>query len=422
MAIVNSKNNAQISGGTVEGKTVKAEATTVGESKVSASAGYSKAATGLAGGFGVNVASFDTKALVKKEATVKATDLEVTATGSHGLETSGSAAGAKDAATTGIGSGIAVNVSSADVAAGVQDGANVTATGSVTVSAANKSNDKVTAKAGATAETGITPVVALDVFGSGADAYLGNSGTAALTAKTVSVTASNTATHEMTADASTGGGKVALGGAFAIAVIHDEALARLNRSVTNAAADSAITVSATTNTTQSITATAGVAGGVKGSAGKNGGAGSADKQVDSILGGAGNIAWKSKSSSLSLKGSGSADRQKAQTSEGSIGGAAAIAVNVLGTSAKSRIMDQVNIDLGGAVNVKSVNRTESKIKANGSTAKTDTGVGVAAALNIIDLEITAEIGNGILKAGSVTVSAKTPEKADNTVDEQGQDG
>ena len=417
VAIVNSKNNAQISGGTVEGKTVKAEATTVGESKVSASAGYSKAATGLAGGFGVNVASFDTKALVKKEATVKATDLEVTATGSHGLETSGSAAGAKDAATTGIGSGIAVNVSSADVAAGVQDGANVTATGSVTVSAANKSNDKVTAKAGATAETGITPVVALDVFGSGADAYLGNSGTAALTAKTVSVTASNTATHEMTADASTGGGKVALGGAFAIAVIHDEALARLNRSVTNAAADSAITVSATTNTTQSITATAGVAGGVKGSAGKNGGAGSADKQVDSILGGAGNIASKSKSSSLSLKGSGSADRQKAQTSEGSIGGAAAIAVNVLGTSAKSRIMDQVNIDLGGAVNVKSVNRTESKIKANGSTAKTDTGVGVAAALNIIDLEITAEIGNGSLKAGSVTVSAKTPEKADNTVDE-----
>ena len=43
-------------------------------------------------------------------------------------------------------------------------------TGTVTVSAANKSHDKVTAKAGATAETGITPVVALDVFGSGADA------------------------------------------------------------------------------------------------------------------------------------------------------------------------------------------------------------------------------------------------------------
>lgn len=417
VAIVNSKNKAQISGGTVEGQSVKADATTVGESKVSASAGYSKAATGLAGGFGVNVASFDTRALVKKEATVKATDLEVSATGSHGLETSGSAAGAKDAATTGIGSGIAVNVSSADVAAGVQDGANVTATGSVTVSAASKSNDKVTAKAGATAETGVTPVVALDVFGSSADAYLGKNGTSVLAAKTVSVTASNTATHEMTADASTGGGKVALGGAFAIAVLHDEALARLNRSVTNAAADSAITVSATTNTTQSITATAGVAGGVKGSAGKQGGAGSADKQVDSILGGAGNIASKSRSSSLSLKGSGSADRQKAQTSEGSIGGAAAIAVNVLSTSAKSRIMDKVNIDIGGAVTVKSVNRTESKIKANGSTAKTDTGVGVAAALNIIDLEIAAEVGDGSLKAGSLTVSATMPEKADNQVDE-----
>ncbi|MBR2571410.1 MAG: hypothetical protein IKE30_04710 [Clostridia bacterium] len=417
VAIVNGKNSSQIAGGTVESKAVKAEATSVGESKASASAGYSKAQTGLAGGFGVNVASFSTKALVKDAATVKTEDLAISATGSHGLETGGSAAGAKEAATTGIGSGIAVNVSSADVAAGVQDGAKVTADGSVKVSAANTANDKVTAKAGATAETGVTPVVALDVFGSSADAYLGKGGKTALTAKTVSVTANSTATHEMTADASTGGGKVALGGAFAIAVIHDEALARLNRSVTNADSESAITVSTTTNTTQSITATAGAAGGVKGSAGQKGGAGSADKQVDSILGGAGNIAAKSKSSSLSLKGSGSADRQKAQTSEGSIGGAAAIAVNVLGTSAKSQIMDKVNIDLGGAVTVKSVNRTESKIKANGSTAKTDTGVGVAAVLNIIDLEITAEIGNGDLKAGSLTVSATTPDKADNAVDE-----
>ena len=201
----------------------------------------------------------------------------------------------------------------------------------------------------------------------------------------------------MTADASTGGGSVALGGAFGVTVIHDNAVARLNNSVTNDAADSAITVSASVNTTQSVNTTAGVTGGVKGTAGKNGSAGSADKQVDSILGGAGNIAANSnRSGSLSMKGSGSDDRQKAQTSEGSVGGAAAVAVNVLFTQALARIMNGANIAIGGAVKVQSVNRTETQVKANASTAKTDAGVGAAVAVNIVNIENTAEIGDGAL--------------------------
>ncbi len=418
VAVVNSKNNAVISGGTISGGSVSVNAVTVGESKASASAGYSKAVTGLAGGFGVQVASFDTNALVKKSATITTSGLTVSAKGTHGLETTGSAAGAKDAGTTGVGSGIAVNVSSADVNAAVQDSATVTAKdGNVTISAENKTTDNVTAKAGAKAETGITPVVGVDVFGSSATAYLGRLSGGALTAKTVAVTAENTAAHNMTADASTGGGGVALGGAFAVTVIHDEALARLNKSVTNTAGDSAVTVTATANATQSVTATAGVTGGVKGTAGKDGSAGSADKQVDSILGGAGNIAASNKSKSLSMKGSGSSDRQKAQTSEGSIGGAAAVAVNVLSNSAVARVMNGTVINIGGAMAVKSVNRTETKLKANGSTAKTDTGVGVAVAVNIVNIENIAEIGTGAVTAGSLIVSALMPEKADNAADE-----
>ena len=418
VAVVNANNRAAVSGGSVNADAVNVSAVTVGESKTSASAGYSKAVTGLAGGFGVQVASFDTKALITKDATIYTKAMTVSAKGTHGMETTGSAAGAKDAGSTGVGSGIAVNVSSADVAAAVQDGATVTNVGGkVNIAARNKATDKVTAKAGAKGDTGVTPVVGVDVFGSSASAYMGRVMGGNLLAKTVSVTANNTASHEMIADASTGGGSVALGGAFAVTVIHDEALARLNNSVTNEAPDSAVTVSATTNATQSVTATAGVSGGVKGSAGKNGSAGSADKQVDSILGGASNLAAGNKSNSLSMKGSGSDDRQKAQTGEGSVGGAAAVAVNVLSTGAVARIMDGAAIDIGGALAVKSVNRTETKVKANGSTAKTDTGVGVAVAVNIVDIENTAEIGTGSVKAGSLEVSALMPEKADNAVDE-----
>ena len=419
VSVVNAKNSAVFSGNTQHNKAVNVQAVTVGGNKTSASAGYSKAVTGLAGGFGVQVASFDTKALVTKDAMINTNTLTVSAKGTHGLDATGSAAGAKEAGSTGVGSGIAVSVSSADVTAAVQDGARVTAeNGKVKVAASNKTADKVTAKAGAKGETGVTPVIGVDVFGSSASAYLGRVFDGNVHAKTVQVTANNTASHDMTADASTGGGSVALGGAFAVTVIHDNAVARLNNSVTNAAADSAVTVSAAVSTTQRVNTTAGVTGGVKGTAGKNGSAGSADKQVDSILGGAGNIAAKNSSSnSLSMKGSGSDERQKAQTSEGSVGGAAAVAVNVLFTQALARIMNGANINIGGAVKVQSVNRTETQVKANASTAKTDTGVGAAVAVNIVNIENTAEIGDGAVKAGSLVVSALMPEKADNEVDQ-----
>ena len=419
VAVVNTNNNAVISGGAIKGDDVKVSAVTTAESKASASAGYSKAVTGLAGGFGVQVSSFATNALIKKNAEIMTNALTVSAKGTHGLNTTGSAAGAKEAGSTGVGSGIAVNVSSTDVTAAIQDGASVAVvSGKVKVDASNKTADKVTAKAGAKGETGVTPVIGVDVFGSSATAYLGRVLGGDLYAKTVAINAQNTVSHDMTADASTGGGSVALGGAFGVTVIHDNAVARLNNSVTNAAADSAVTVSATVNTTQRVNTTAGVTGGVKGTAGKNGSAGSADKQVDSILGGAGNIAANSnRSGSLSMKGSGSDDRQKAQTSEGSVGGAAAVAVNVLFTQALSRIMNGANIAVGGAVKVQSVNRTETQVKANASTAKTDTGVGAAVAVNIVNIENTAEIGNGTVSAGSLVVSALMPEKADNEVDQ-----
>ena len=419
VAVVNAKNSAVFSGSTPDNKAVNVQAVTVGESETSASAGYSKAVTGLAGGFGVQVASFDTKALITKDAIINTNALTVSAKGTHGLNTTGSAAGAKKAGSTGVGSGIAVNVSSTDVAAAIQDEATVAVvSGKVKAAASNKTADKVTAKAGAKGETGVTPVIGVDVFGSSATAYLGRVLGGNLYAKTAQITAQNTASHDMTADASTGGGSVALGGAFGVTVIHDNAVARLNNSVTNDAADSAVTVSASVSTTQSVNTTAGVTGGVKGTAGKNGSAGSADKQVDSILGGAGNIAANSnRSGSLSMKGSGSDDRQKAQTSEGSVGGAAAVAVNVLFTQALARIMNGANIAIGGAVKVQSVNRTETQVKANASTAKTDTGVGAAVAVNIVSIENTAEIGDGSVQAGSLTVSALMPEKADNEVDQ-----
>ena len=423
LTVANTDNDAQIKGGTIKADGVSVSAETNNSSKAIASAGYTKAETGFAGGLGINVSSFDTTALVKNNGTkVTANSLGVSASGTHGFETTGSAAGAKDAAETGIGSGISVAVDSADVAAGIQDGTNlILGDGSISTSAANKTDDKVTAKAGATADTGVTPVIAVDVIGTSADAYIGNvavNGSTANALKTnnVSVTASNTAGHTSEADASVTGGKAAMGGAFDVNVIHDRAMAQLQKSVDADKEKGSVSVSSTSIVTEKATATASASGGVKGKSGDKGSAGSADKQTDKILGGAGGMASKNKSKSLSMKGSGSADRQKAQTSEGSVAGAAAIAVNVLGTSSTAKIIDGVNVK-SGDVSVNSLSKTDVTVKANGSTAKSNTGVGVAVAVNVVNIDNIAEIGNGTIDAGKLTVAALTPEKSQNATDD-----
>ena len=423
LTVANTDNDAQVKGGTIKADGVSVSAETNNSSKAIASAGYTKAETGFAGGLGINVSSFDTTALVKNNNTkITANSLGVSASGTHGFETTGSAAGAKDAAETGIGSGISVAVDSADVAAGIQDGTNlILGDGSISASAANKTDDKVTAKAGATADTGITPVIAVDVIGTSADAYIGNvavdgSTANALKTNNVSVTASNTAGHTSDADASVTGGKAAMGGAFDVNVIHDRAMAQLQKSVDADKEKGSLSVSSTSIVTEKATATASASGGVKGKSGDKGSAGSADKQTDKILGGAGGMASKNNSKSLSMKGSGSADRQKAQTSEGSIAGAAAIAVNVLGTSSTAKIIDGVNVK-SGDVSVNSLSKTDVTVKANGSTAKSDTGVGVAVAVNVVNIDNIAEIGNGTIDAGKLTVTAVTPEKSKNATDD-----
>ncbi|MGX8706636.1 MAG: hypothetical protein ACSW8J_08665, partial [bacterium] len=237
----------------------------------------------------------------------------------------------------------------------------------------------------------------------------------------VQVSAANIASHTLTADASATGKGTGIGAAIGVSVVSDEAVARLNQGV-NAAE---VNITTETESILSSTATASASGGKK-----EGDAKSADKQSDGLVGTASKLAGKNKSNSIStdkINKASSANRQKAETSEGSVGVAGAIAVNVQNSVSRSEIMSGVNVKAEGGLSVTALNGTTAKVKANASTTNSDVGVGVGVAVNIIELQNVAQLGDGEIEAAMLKVAANTKltepevkeaEKTDEKTDEE----
>ncbi|MBQ8094422.1 MAG: hypothetical protein IJ242_12745 [Clostridia bacterium] len=408
VTVANSGSRAEAKGTAAAGGSVTIKSAGTGSIKTEAKAGYSKTNNGFAGGIAVQVASVDSRALVYKSADIKLNGtLKVASQGKTTFSVTGDASGKKgaDAKGTGVGSGIAVAVNGSDSIAAVEDGAKVAANNNkqlkgISVTATQKLTDTVSAKAGAAGGTAVVPVAAVDVMGGSANAYLGKVAGNLTVSGNVAVSAKNETEHTISADASAVGKGAGIGVAIAVSVLSDEARARLNQSVKAGQ----VTVAAETVAKVTETATAGAEGGNKD--GK-----SADQKADGLLSGAAKLAAKNKSSAVSGGKVDKAvkDRQKAETSEGTVGAAGAVAVNVQSSISHAEIMNGVNVDASGLVSVTAVNGTTSKVKANASATNSNIGIGVGAAVNVITLNNIAHIGDGQIKAAMLAVSATTKE-------------
>ncbi|MBR3018477.1 MAG: hypothetical protein IKH57_15605 [Clostridia bacterium] len=414
VTVANSEGRADVKGSVTAGG-VNVKSFAAGEIKTEAKAGFSKGNIGIGGAVAVQVASTDSKALVHSSA-VLTTDgsLKVNADSDLKFTVNADASGSKEAKKVGVGAGIAVAVDGADTYAAIADGSKLSAKSAdknikdIAVSASQKVKDTVSAKAGASGGTADVPVAAVNVIGVGAEAYMGkvNGGTALKLSGSMSVSARTDAAHTMAADASATGKGAGVGAAISVSVISDEANARLNQSVDG----KDVAVSTETVSDVSATATASASGGKK--EGK-----SADKQSDGLLGTAGKLAAKNNSKSVStdqIDKASSGKRQQAQTSEGTVGVAGAVAVNVQNSVSRSEIMKGVNVKASGTLTVTAQNGTVSKVKANASTTNSDVGVGVGAAVNIIWLTNIASLSDGDIEAAILKVAATTkikePEK------------
>ncbi|NLF46195.1 MAG: hypothetical protein GX581_08970, partial [Syntrophomonadaceae bacterium] len=100
-----------------------------------------------------------------------------------------------------------------------------------------------------------------------------------------------------------------------------------------------------------------------------------------------------------------ADRQKAETSEGSVQVAAAFVLNIQKNISQAIIADGLIIESAGEIIVASSNDTDGVIKADASAVNSTTGVGVAVAINIVTYENTAQVGDSRLTGESLTITA-----------------
>ncbi len=400
VSVVNSESKTELKG-KVEAGNLAVGASQKGGTSTTSKAGYSKGNIGAGGAVSVQVASQDAKALIYKDAnlTVKG-KVSVDSKADVKFKVSGDANSKKESRDAGVGAGIAVAVNGTDSAAAIQDGAKLTTSlKNLSVTANQKVKDDVTAIAGAKGGTSVVPVAAVDVIGATANASIGRVFDGKLKVKdTANVSASTDVIHTVTANASATGKGTGVGIAAGVSVVKDVAQAVLNQSVEAAT----VTVASKTISSMTETVTASAAGGKKDKK-------SADKQADSLLGGAAKLANKNKSGSVTAEGIDAAakKRQKAETSEGTVGVAGAVAVNIQTSENKSEVKNGVDIKAGKVLAVTGLNGTTSKVKANASTTNSDVGVGVGVAVNIVNLNNLAHIGDGEIEAAMLKLTATT---------------
>ena len=405
VSVVNSEGRADIKG-SVTGAAVNANAASEGAVVTESKAGYSAGNIGVGGAVSVQVASVDSKALIHESADLNADGaVSANATNNVNYRVNADASGNKEAGRTGVGAGIAVAVNGADTYAALSDKAKLAGAlaKGIAVTANQTLKDAVSAKAGASGGSAGVPVAAVDVTGGSAQAYLGKVNDGALNVGAVTVSAANIAAHEISADASAAGKGVGVGAAIDVSVISDKANARLNQSVS---AGDAVSVTTETESRLSSAATASASGGQQeADGGKN-----PDEQADGLLGMASKLAGMNGSDAVSqedIEGAGSDKRQKAETGEGSVAVAGAVAVNVQKSVSRSEIMSGVDVKTQGALSVTALNGTTASVKANSSATNSNVGVGVGVAVNIVNLQNLATVSDGEIKAAMLKVAANT---------------
>lgn len=378
-----------------------------------------------------------------------------------------------DPDSVGVGAGIAVGVSNLAVVSRILDSVTISGTiGDLNINAGHTGSESMKASAGASGGTSAVPVLALNISGvsvlADSGKMLGN--VLNLTGNAL-INAANSITRTITADAAAVGGGVGVGASFIIDILNDSAKAKLARSVkgngnvtVSADAISRLNATAKSGAKGSVSEDAGNAG--SGDGGNDSGAsgdepppsggsdnkvdlpddyyegldnlfgegstdneleedddpeslaplfkeGEADKFVDSNKQSAQDLSnlVANNNGNVNSQNVGNAfeNRQKAETSEGSVQVAATMVLNIQVNTALAQIDEVEFIKADGTVSVTSRHDTDGVIMADASATNSTTGVGVAVAINTVTYTNVAEILTNSITAGGVVVRANVYE-------------
>ena len=400
---------------------------------------------GIAGATALQKALAKTNALIGTGAAINLlnrTSLFVKALQYDRFVTVADAAAAGNGTTDGSGAGFAFSVTGADVRSAVEDGVVIKTfspkmgaqalkrdeisdfvaeltllapmVDQVAVTADRQGDEVIYASAGTDGGDGNAIRAAAALFsGSSVEAYLGDPGSDEVldAAGNVDVTANNRGARQAAADANA---VPAAGSGMTLTMTYtnDTSSADLQRALKS----NDLTVRAVSNVKTRSRAKAGAKGTktVK-EPGDDGDDGDADQRASLILGGAASIAADGNNGiSDSILIELSKEKAKAKTAEGSMDAAAAYALNVEKNSAKAHVTGKYEIIASGDFRLEGLGENGADILADASAVKkesaegTDTGIGTAAAVSVVDYSFEAILDSGKTAATSVTVHAGIP--------------
>jgi hypothetical protein len=296
------------------------------------------------------------------------------------------ATGQSEGADTGVGASIAINVSDQLAEADVANGAMLNGGSTLTLGATGSHDNTTTARGGvAGGTTSVGGGLAVSVIDNVTRASIGTGG-----ALTLSGAASATATHHGKTETTTDGsaeGDTAIGVSLALAFVDDAATATVARSVTAPS----VTLTAAADGASIVTAKA-----------------SAKGASDSEATDANDQESGATSTANSKSGKGDAATGEATTNDGggggdSIGVAGALAVNV--ANAKAHALTVGSTTINGNLTLAASNNMDAKADADGSQTDGTTGIGVAIAINIVDMDNLAVLGPAASVNGGFSATA-----------------
>lgn len=326
-------------------------------------------------------------------------------------------------AKVGFGASVVINIISNSVKAYIADGIALSGAISDVILGAeleSQTEAKAESGAGSTSATSINGAVALNVSISSVEAYLGISSEALNAGGDVTVSARNINQVSGEASGVAAGSKVGIGIALVINVVTDKTLATTKR---NIRADGSVSFKAEGASGSSTTAKAGTNGGEEekeeddeGGSDGNADTSGIDEKINKLLG---FLNKTSEEKGIEKKASDGDEGkipektpQKAETSEGGVNVAGALAVNIVSSSIEAYIPTGIVIISGGKLTIKASSNTDAEAKADGSAVKADknspakVGVGVAVAINVANTKTLAYIESGAtVTAGGLYIAA-----------------
>ena len=377
---------------TENGQTTTVKTTYNNKSDVSSVAGFNSGNFGFGGAVSVNVVNDVTKAYISGASinignngniTIKA-ESESDAGTSAGSTTSDD----ESAKSVGVGTAIAVSVVSHTTSAELGEtalvkGNNSSGTiGSLTIDASSKGAIEASAIAGAAGGKAVVPVVAVNIVNTTTKARAARNANAAnniiALVGDLTVHAKSEKKRKTTANGKAAGSSAGFGGAITVAAGHMRQYAYMERKISSARNIQVTVESGNSSETVSIASANGAPANEDDSSGSDDSDPASKKTPDALVNNALAAGKKTGGGTGSITGTSSKTPQSAETADGKVMAAAAIAVDVWNDTTEAKVTADTTSTGKLTVEAKAANSV--KVVSNASAALSKNGVGVSVAI------------------------------------------